>query len=189
MDKSLGLYFMAIVPPPDLERKISQERIDFSEKFHCKAALKPPVHITLDTLFKVTDDLMSNSITTLEQFFIAQPPFELEARNYGFFENKHYPVVFIDVVKKDEIRELNSGLSRLLKQLFSLAEGNGTPYHPHFTIGYRDLSPDIFPHAKRTYSDRKFNAQFNVDRVCLFKHNSVHWEMHKEFPLGTTITE
>jgi 2'-5' RNA ligase len=189
MTKSPRLYMMTIVPPTDLEQKISQERTEFSEKYYCKAALKPPVHITLANLFKAEDNLEISSIEALEAFCGAQQGFELEVRNYGFFEHRHYPVVFIDVVKNEEIKLLNSELSRLLRHLFSLPAENGVVYHPHFTIGYRDLSPDIFPEVKRIYSERHFDARFTVDSLCLFKHNSVRWEVYKRFPFGVNLPE
>ncbi|MBS1587392.1 MAG: hypothetical protein JSS82_17800 [Bacteroidetes bacterium] len=40
-------YLLAIRPPAELTDEIHQIRIAFAEKYNCKAALKPPVHITL----------------------------------------------------------------------------------------------------------------------------------------------
>jgi len=57
------------------------------------------------------------------------------------------------------------------------------PYHPHITIGYRNLLPDTFNNVMKEYRLRKFHATFPVDGLYLWKHENGYWKTIKYFPL------
>jgi 2'-5' RNA ligase len=60
---------------------------------------------------------------------------------------------------------------------------NNQPYHPHFTIGYRDIPKELFPEAMKDYMPRKFQAEFTVDAIHFWKHSGTRWETIASFPL------
>ena len=181
------LHLWAIVPPADIAQEIDDLRKEFSVNFQCFKALKPPVHLTLYTLFKSTIPDVESRIEPLSRWISRQPAFSLELKNFNFFEYNR--VVFIDVVANPDIKALNAGLSHETKKLLALSESGKPQYHPHFTIGYRDISPEIFPQVKQAYNRRLFHAVFDVEHVCLFRHNRVKWELQYELPLSGEVIE
>jgi len=182
------IYMWAIVPPADLDRRIDAVRKEFSERFQCYRALKPPVHLTLYMPFKTMDEALNHHINSFKSWLSNQPAFSLCLKNFSFFERAKSPVVFIDVAPNAVLKKFNTRLSSHIVQLFGL-EGGRTDFHPHFTIGYRDVSPEIFPEIKKIYSRRSFNATFDVNSVCLFRHNGIKWELIQECPLGARLSE
>jgi 2'-5' RNA ligase len=182
------LHLWAIVPPPDLEAEIDRIRKEFSERFQCFKALRPPVHITLYKPFAQAVDNIEAQIDKMRAWISEQPSFVVRLEDFGFFEKRKSPVAFIDVVVSPELVSLNAGITSKTKELFGL-EPHVTDqrFHPHFTIGYRDLSPAIFPEAKRVYSNRSLSAVFDVKQVCLFRHNGKNWELQHELPMAESF--
>lgn len=177
------LYLWAIMPPEPLYSEIDAIRHSFAANFHSVAALKPPVHITLYKPFRIPAPVADAEAGQFERWIGTQPDFSLELKNFGFFENARSPVVYIHVVPEPNLKKLNTGLSQLTRKLFDLEQetGNNT-YHPHLTIGYRDILP-VFPEVKQAYSRRLFTAGFHVPDVCLFRHNGKVWELKHRFLL------
>ncbi len=182
-------YLFAIAPPPALLEQIEAVRKEFAANFSSEEALRRPVHATLYMPFSLPEPMGERDLASITDWMSRQTTFELSLKNFGFFEKPKHPVVFIDVADNPALKELNSGLSRLLRLRFEFEEDTQrTPYHPHFTIGFRDLSPEIFPDIKRAYSKRPFSATFLVDRVMLFRYAArryrMLWEPFRKMPLG-----
>jgi len=187
--KANYLHLWAIVPPPPIEEQIDAIRKEFAESYGAVAALKPPVHVTLYKPFSVPVPEVKKHIEKLKRWAATQPSFTLELKNFGFFENPRSPVAFIDVIEHPDLESLNTALTEETKQLFELVDKTRQQFHPHFTIGYRDLSPQIFPEVKRAYSQRPFTATFDVKHLSLFRHNGKKWELRHELPLADPEAE
>jgi 2'-5' RNA ligase len=175
-----SLYMFAIMPPQGLAEEIDNIRHQFAENFKCYKALKPPVHITLFPPFKTTGDI-EQRILPLQKWTGQQLPFILHLNNFSFFENRKSPVLFIDVIKNDALKNLHSGFLRQIKLYMPGIEIEKAQYHPHFTIGYRDISPEMMPEIKKAYTQRNFTASFEVKSIYLWKHDSVNWKTRHEF--------
>jgi 2'-5' RNA ligase len=182
--KANYLHLWAIVPPQPIEAQIDAIRKEFAANFGTLAALKPPVHVTLYKPFSVPAPEVKKHIEKMRRWVAAQPSFRIELKNFGFFENPKSPVAFIDVVDHSDLKALNTGITKETKQLFELIDKTRQQFHPHFTIGYKDVSPEIFPEVKRAYSKRSFAAAFDVNHVSLFRHNGKKWELQYELPLA-----
>lgn len=181
----------AIMPPPDLAAKIHIERLNFAEEFKFMKGLKPPVHITLFPPFKVpiseTSDF-EKEIKQLQRWADKQTTFDIQLQDYGFFQNKNNPVVYISIAKNELLNALNkSFLIELLN--YPLIERKKVSFNPHFTIGYRDVAPEVFPTIMDAYSKRHFNDQFTCTSICLWKHNGQNWQILEEFPLRNIIAQ
>jgi 2'-5' RNA ligase len=187
-EEKLSLYMWAVAPPPDIAWEIDAIRKEFSVTFQCYKALRPPVHLTLYQPFRAPDAMVGRHISALGAWIGAQPAFALVLRDFGFFERLRSPVVFIDVLPSGALQALNSGLSRRTASTFGLEPGRSA-FHPHFTIGYRDISPLVFPEVKKAYSKRPFSAAFDVSYICLFRHSGLKWELLHFFDLGPAIPE
>ncbi len=178
------LWLIALVPPLDVAKRIDDIRQEFAANFNCVKALKPPVHLTLYTLLKLHDADMDAQIGKLRNWVSVQPRFRLELKNFNFFENAKSPVVYIDVVANADLKAFNTGITRELKKLFGLEDLSKQTFRPHFTIGYRDISPEIFPQVKQAYNRRTFGAVFKVEHVVVFRHNRRQWVELHSLPLA-----
>ncbi|MFI5195553.1 MAG: 2'-5' RNA ligase family protein [Chitinophagales bacterium] len=176
------LYMFAIMPPPELAVRINSERLLFSEKYKCVKALKPPVHITLYPPFHDTNDF-EEKIKGIQRWVEEQTGFFIELMDFNFFKKHNSPVVYIGVVKNDNLNKLHEGFLEQLKNYIPVKSSGS--YTPHFTIGYRDVPSAIFPNIVKEYSTRRFSASFEVSSIYLWKHDGKNWQILNEYKFGT----
>jgi 2'-5' RNA ligase len=175
-----SLYMIAIVPPEELRIRIEKVRFEFAAAYHCSEALRPPVHITLYPPYK--DDKIHESavIALLQQWAAQQKCFPVSLQNFGSFERNG--VIFIDVEKSKELKALHKSLTTQMTKLLELHQlDRPKDFHPHFTIGYRDIPKDLFPGAVKDYRPRKFEASFEVNEIVLWKHSGKNWVTLERF--------
>src|SRR6266498_3200735 len=130
------LYFVAIIPDEKIEKEISEFKKDLFLRFHTKAALKSPSHITLIPPFQFFPENEKLLIYALQESASGENKFTIQLENFDCFPPK---VIFVMVV-------LNNNLDKLegkVKSSFSKIDGiklneNERPFHPHLTIGNRD---------------------------------------------------
>jgi 2'-5' RNA ligase len=188
MNELTALYMFAVMPPEELAGKIHNERLNFSGTYGFVKALKPPVHITLYEPFKLTlaeASPFEKSISALQAWADRKAPFRIELKDYNYFDNTLHPVLYIDVVKNEALKELQSGLRTELKQYIRVEKRNNT-YHPHVTVGYRDVKPEIFPAIRVDYSRRRFRETFECSSFFLWKHMNGNWQVFREFAFNNT---
>ena len=166
-------YLFVITPPAHLAEEIHKIRMAFAAQYNCKAALKPPVHITLIPNFWIFPRT-EERILWLNEWAATLPPFTVSLRNFGTFRQRE--VVFIDVEKSTELETLHNGLL-LVKN--SLPSGTFRPiasFNPHITIGYRDIPKELYEQAVEDYMQKTFSADFTVNQFELWRHNGQKWE-------------
>lgn len=178
----LSLYMFALMPPPALTQRIEDERRNFAEDYKAVKALKPPVHITLYEPFKDLPEA-EQDIIGLTPWVERQQPFELELKNFNFFRHSTSPVVYIDVVKNEQLALLHRNFITELKKYTEVEKRNGS-YTPHITIGYRDLPVAIFPEIMSVYSRKRFSAKFEVNAIYFWKHDGKNWQILHTFKMG-----
>jgi 2'-5' RNA ligase len=176
------LYMLAIMPPRELMKDIEKIRHQFAEKYNCKAALKPPVHITIIPPYKATAETEDLLAPALEDWGRQHIPFPVTLENFGTFRKNG--VVYINITSNDLLQLFQSDLERKFKSLIPQAASGHRPYHPHITIGYRDIPPQVFPAAAHEYLSKKFFATFVTDKFYLWKHNTHKWEVLYTFTIG-----
>jgi 2'-5' RNA ligase len=179
------LYMFAITPPPDLAHAIHQVRLNFSDKYKFKKALKPPVHITLFPPFKIptpTTTSFEQDVQSLKNWSEKLDPFDIQLDDYNFFHNRRSPVLFIDVIRNTQLNKLHTDFLKEFQKYYNFEKPKDT-YKPHITIGYRDVTPESFPAIKTDYSKQKFSAVFNCDKFFLWKHDGQNWQVLQEFLL------
>ena len=49
------------------------------------------------------------------------------------------------------------------------------PFHPHVTIGFRDLKKPMFYAAKKEFERREVSFEFQVKETSLLKHDGKKW--------------
>jgi len=175
------LYMMALVPPEAITDHIEAIRQEFAGAYNCKAALKPPVHITLYPPYKETEAHEKELERVLSRWAKHQVPFHVVLKGYNAFEKNG--VIFIDVEKNEQLKNLHKGCTSQMTRLLQPDRKQTQTFHPHITIGYRDIPKERFHEAMNDYLPRKFEASFHVGEIAFWKHNGKHWATLSEFPL------
>ena len=179
------LYFLAITPPLDLSKKITEIQEDIASRFGSRASLKVMPHITLKAPFKFPAAAHLVVLEWFENLNVQVPRFDLHLKNFGAFRNKNKPVIFIRP-------EPAVPLMQLQKQILSKFE-NSFPdvplmdleknFHPHMTIAYRDLKIDSFQAAWTEFQSREFSDIFEVANFHLLKHDGKKWHIIQSYSL------
>ena len=174
-----NLYFVAIVPPPDISDKVVAVRQDFASRFDSWRSLKVIPHITLKATFTVPSDLHSNVMKWFSIFRTPLKAFEQELDGFGSFPNKNSPVIFIRSVMNESLKELQKQILQHFLQYFpkQLVAGIEYNFHPHMTVAYRDLSPENFHKAWNEYKQKSFHESFRVENFCLLQHDKKQWNI------------
>jgi 2'-5' RNA ligase len=177
-----GLYMLAVMPPPDLTTEIEEIRLQFATAYNCKAALKPPVHITLIPPFKTADTIEAELINNFDRWASKQESFTVDLKNYDVFRRNQ--VVFIHVEPSLALRGFQKELQDRFKQDYSHIDVlTYKDYSPHITIGYRDIPRELFRPAAIEYLAKYFSASFLVTEFYLWKHNTINWQVLHAFSL------
>ncbi len=175
-------YFIAVIPPAPLFDEALKLKYYFSERYTTKAALKSPPHITLHMPFRWKEEKEENLTAALTQFSKHRVPFQVSFNNFGCFPPK---VIFLDIKKSEQLQWLQQELLRFCRQTLNLFNANyrDRPFHPHLTVAFRDLKKAAFHEAWKEFKEKKFLDDFQVNHICLLKHDGKLWEIFQTFPL------
>jgi len=176
------LYFIALVPPPDLREKVKSLKEEMRDSFNASHALKSPAHITLQMPFKRSKEDEPQIISVLKQFASRQAPFRIELCGYGSFQPR---VIFIRVIDPDPIISLHKELKKDLADNLRFEPGELTKeMQPHMTIATRDLEKEMFRRAWMLFEEREFEGSFEAGSIFLLKHNGKQWDIFRELNFG-----
>lgn len=178
----MSLYLTAILPPAALAEEINDIRKEISEKYNVHAALKPPVHITLYRPVNMEPALEKHLIQLLKPVCHLHQPFKQDLENFDSFNNK---TLFVNCVKQPLLNNLQKDISTVFNKnkIDPLEVKGNTRFHPHITIAYRDVKPEIFVSLWDEFKNRKLKRSFLVDHFSLLKHDGKKWQPLEDFPL------
>jgi 2'-5' RNA ligase len=177
-----SLYLTAILPPEELTQQIDEIRQECASRFNVKAALKPPVHITLFKPIKLESDREKELLQILQGIKHNHEPFKIELENFDTFNSR---VVYIRVLKNHSLWDLEHQITKAYKhhQIDGQEVGSNKAFHPHITIAFRDIAPATFPVMWAEYKNKKFKRAFVADHFTLLKHNGEKWLPFQNFEL------
>ena len=172
------LYFVAIIPEEKIEQEISEFKSDLFRRFHTKAAMKSPSHITLVAPFQFDPENESQLIYALQLSAKNGNKFHVQLQDFDSFPPN---VLFVKVVLNHNLLELE----QKVKLNFSKIKGpklneQDRPFHPHMTIGNRDWTADEFLQACREYKLKKYSAEFIARKISLLKLGKGKWDIVSE---------
>lgn len=185
MNTKANLYFIAIIPPPEIREAVTAIKKDFAERFKSSKALRVIPHITLKAPFKFP----AEQHTELLRWFALTPvtvnSFQQELKNFGSFANKRNPVIFIEPVINKSIKQLQKNVLNHFIKSFGKEQvaQNEYKFNPHMTVAYRDLLFNHFNIAWEEYKAKNFEAVFEVNSFHLLQHDGKKWESVKEIEL------
>jgi 2'-5' RNA ligase len=184
MSIETNLYFIAIIPPLKILEAVTEIKQDFAERFKSSSALKVIPHITLKAPFKFS----AEQHTELLRWFALTPTvhsFQQELKDFGCFANKRNPVIFIEPVLNESIKQLQRNVLNHFIKSFGKEQvaQNEYKFNPHMTVAYRDLEFHQFKSAWEEYQTKKFETTFEVNSFHLLQHDGRQWNSLKEFVL------
>jgi 2'-5' RNA ligase len=171
----MEMYFVAIVLPEDLNKKVLHYKTLMLERFNCTVGLKSPAHITIIPPFWLNEELEASLKNDIETISAGITPFSITTNNIAAFKPR---TIFIDV-------ENNSALNNAKEQaetVFIKKEQykiklDKRPYHPHITIATRDLTKKAFYEGWELLQNEVFKEAWLADCLCLLKHNKKNWDV------------
>ena len=180
---SESLYFIAVVPPTEIQDEVTKLKHEMAENYGSNHALKSPPHITLHMPFKWKDMRFDELKQVMEKLNNQLKSFEIQLKNFDFFEPR---VVFVNVVENDKLNQLQKEVVDTCRKDLKLDNANykNGLFHPHVTIGFRDLKKSLFYEAKKEFGKRDFSCGFRVEEISLLKHDGVKWTVIKKAEIG-----
>ncbi|WP_207423668.1 2'-5' RNA ligase family protein [Desertivirga brevis] len=178
----MPLYLTAILLPSPLSEEIDDIRKEISSKYNVYAALKPPVHITLYRPLSIPLTTEKNLIQLLKPVAFMHNSFEQKLQNFDSFNNK---TLFVHCVKQPILNNLQKDISAVFhkNKLDPDENKSNSSFHPHITIAFRDVTPEIFIPLWAEYKNRKLKRSFTIDRFTLLRHDGKKWQALEEFLL------
>lgn len=172
-------YFIAVMSPEDISAEITAIKHEIARVYNAEKALKVMPHITLKAPFIISNDQTNTLIDWFKTIKTTAIPFDVSLNGFGVFDNPKNPVLFIKPETSDALHNLQKEILQAFKDMFPnipvhFHEDN---FHPHITLGYRDLTYPEFLKAKEVFKTRNYKNNFIVKSFSLLKHNGTYWEV------------
>jgi 2'-5' RNA ligase len=157
----------------------------FAERYHSRAALKSPPHVTLQPPFKWQWDQVEELRRSLHQFASQRPPISMRLSGFGAFAPR---VIYLHVERTPDLLELHRATLAHLEANLGIADavGEARPFAPHLTVGFRDLTKPNFKAAWAEFQHQTVEFTVLMSQITLLLHNGQRWEIYQEFPLAAT---
>lgn len=168
------MYYVAVVCPDEINKKVLRFKNWMKEHFHCIVALKSPAHITLISPFWLNAAREEELLQTLMSF-PAINEFKIQLEDFSHFTDR---VLFINVKEHKGLTELKNKVElHFISSFSNVIKKDERPFHPHITIANRDMKPGHFIKAWQHFSNREFKEQFSVNAISLLKLDQEKWEV------------
>ena len=179
---SKNLFFVAFVPPLDIQQKANTIKHHFAEVYQSKAALKSPPHITLQPPFYWERERLAELKTVLADFGQQQRTIPIMLDGFAAFKPR---VIYINVHKNSELLALQKDLMLQLESSLNIINqlSKTRPFTPHMTVGFKDLTKANFYKAWDEFKEKPFTHKFTASKLTLLQHNGKKWEIDAEFHL------
>jgi 2'-5' RNA ligase len=183
-----SLYFIALIPKRELREKINVFKKDFATRFKSLKALKVYPHVTLKAPFKLPISAHTELINWFADLHLRQKPSNLQLKDFGVFQNKNSPVIYINPVVTKELQLMQKEIIASFSSIFPEdIHPVDVRFKPHITIAYRDLSPEMFSKAWEEYKLKSFIAEFEVDAFYLLQHDTKKWNIISTYSLSQQL--
>ncbi|MDH5609521.1 MAG: 2'-5' RNA ligase family protein [Cyclobacteriaceae bacterium] len=185
MDFNERLYFIAVVPPPDIGDEIMALKRYFSEKYRSHQALRSPPHITLHMPFRWKAKNDEKLFSNLEGVAGTLMAFDIGVKDFGCFEPR---VVFMGVEPSPLLQSLHGEVQSAMRkmQVFNAAYKEQA-FHPHLTLAFRDLKKPMFYQAWEEFREKEIRYRFRAEGVDLLRHDGKIWHPFRRFFFGANV--
>lgn len=182
LEHSPGRYFIALVIEGDPGAYITALKEEMALKFKSSKALNSPPHITLIPPFFMTDQrLHSDLVQDLNEFAGKYNMVELHMSEFGSFAPR---VIYVKPSPSPYLEEQQKQLENLLVEKYTEIQPSKRSFHPHVTIGFRDLAKDTFHEAWEYFSKKSIQTSCVIEKITVLKHNGERWLPYVECTYG-----
>ncbi len=183
MKPDSDLYFIALLPPQEIQDEITKIKHDFADNYDSHAALKSPPHVTLHPPFEWFNADLPQLEQSLQEFVRGYMPIPIRLSGFAAFPPR---VIYVDVIQTPELMQIYQGLQVHLATTFNLVDSQSQyrSFTPHVTVAFRDLTKAAFKDAWMQYKTRSIAFEFATPALTLLKHDGQQWQIAIEFPLG-----
>lgn len=170
----MQMYFIAIVLPDMLNKKVLRWKHFMHEKFGCKVGLKSPAHITMIPPFWMQQEKEHQLIADMDAISSFALPFTIGTKNFSAFKPR---TIYIDVAVSEQLRSLKAAVNEFFSQADYKIKVESRPFQPHITIATRDLHKKDFNEALTFFKTKKFKAEWEAGGLSVLRHNSKNWDI------------
>lgn len=181
MDKSKSLFFVALLPPQEMQDQATEIKQYFAERYHSRHALKSPPHITLQPPFEWHPDNIEGLEAVLRDFATTQKGVPITLSGFAAFAPR---VIYINVLKTPELLALQSELMSQMEAALGIVDpvSKKRPFAPHMTVAFKDLTRQNFKAAWPEFQDKPLQFEFTGTHLTLLMHDGKRWNIKQEFP-------
>jgi 2'-5' RNA ligase len=170
-------YFIAIIPPDDLQEEITSIKNQVADMTGAVRALKILPHITLVPPFYLNEEEYLQLEKSMSEKKFIENSIRIELKNYSHFR---HDVIFIDVMHSVKLEKLSKDLINETNKINPVHD-TARSYHPHITLAFRDLQKDAFEIAWNQLMNKNYSAQFIANSFWILRHDDGIWKLLKEF--------
>jgi 2'-5' RNA ligase len=183
MSPSKQRFFIALVPPPDIQQHITEIKLYFAEHYNSRGALNSPPHITLQPPFEWLVADIPKLEESLNQFSANRLSIPVTLSGFAAFAPR---VIYVDVVKSPELLQIHKDLMIYMEAYFAIVDrvSQSRPFVPHMTVAFRDLTKQNFQTAWLEFAGRSLHFEFTASALTLLLHNGSRWNISNQFPLS-----
>lgn len=181
---SKQLFFIALLPPTEIQERVTQIKQYFAEVYDSKAALKSPPHITLQPPFNWEVARLAELKEVLDRFVREQVTFIVNLQGFAAFVPR---VIYVDVERTEPLLKIQQALMAKLETELNIVHrvSKTRPFAPHMTVGFKDLSKEDFYRAWTEFKTKEFQADFQACELTLLQFDQVKqkkWLIEATFP-------
>lgn len=182
MNRTPSRYFIALVLEGDSGDLITELKKEMARKFKSRRALNSPPHITLIPPFFMADQkLQSVLIPDLKEFAGMYRKFEVQMSEFGSFAPR---VIYIKPANSSYLVDQQKHLENFLTEKYTEIVSSKRSFHPHVTIGFRDLTKDRYEEAWEYFNQKSILSRCVIEKITVLKHNGERWLSCAECPYG-----
>jgi 2'-5' RNA ligase len=169
-----SLYFIAILIPEPIASEIREFQEYIATHMHSVAALRSPPHITLVPPFAVDREAMQSIEEVLENIDRRPMPLSIHLKGFAAFDRR---VIYVHVEPESQLSALASEARQVFRDAGFSISGEGRSFHPHVTIGFKDLTRAGFDLAMPYFQDVPFVRHFDAEAVAILRHSEKRWHV------------
>jgi 2'-5' RNA ligase len=158
-------YLLIVSPGKEVYDKVMEEKQYFSNTYGQTIAIKTKPHLTISNF--LAWDTMEHTLTLwMQRIAKRQRSFTVTLNNYSGFPSH---TIFLRVLDPGPFNELTLCFKAIDPYI---KDWSGSParfmYYPHISIARR-LPAAVYENAIKDYSEKDFNASFNVTELVLLR--------------------
>lgn len=175
-------FFIALLPPPDIQDYVNQIKQYFAERYGSRAAQKSPPHITLQPPFEWLEEEVPALKQCLSTFVNNREPVRVTLSGFAAFPPR---VIYINVLKTEELLSLQTDLMAHLETILGIVDpvSKSREFSPHLTVAFRDLKQQNFKTAWAEFQQQQLQFEFIADYLTLLLHDGKRWNVYDDFCL------